>query len=964
MSEENNYTNGDEFQPAEIKENEEPKITRLKGMFQDWFLDYSSYVILERAVPHVYDGLKPVQRRILHSMKQLDDGRYNKVANIVGHTMQYHPHGDASIGDALVQLGQKDLLIDTQGNWGNILTGDSAAAPRYIEARLSKFALEVVFNPKTTFWKPSYDGRNKEPITLPVKFPLLLAHGVDGIAVGLASKILPHNFNEIIDACIATLEERPFELYPDFSTGGLADFSKYNDGLRGGRARVRARIEKLDKKTLVIKDITFGETTSSIIDSIIAANDKKKIQIKKIDDNTSDTVEIIIQLPPGVSTDKTIDALYAFTKCEVSIPTYACVIEEDKPRFLGVSEILQLSVTNTVELLRQELLIQKSELEEQWHNLSLEKWFIEKRIYKEKQYENSKSTDDAVDFILSKVIEHKLQLVREITRDDILKLLEIKMKRILRFNVEKAEDELLSILDEIKKVQHNLDHLINYAIKYYQHIKEKYGKGRERKTEMRNFDTIDTAQVAVANEKLYVNYKEGFVGYGLKKDEYVSECSDIDDIIVFRKDGKYFISKVTEKAFFGKDILYVNVFKRNDKRTIYNVAYRDGRTIVSYIKRFAVTGINRDKEYDVSKGAEGSRILYFTANPNGEAEVIRVYLKPKPKLRKLVFEIDFKEVAIKGRDAQGNILTKNDIHKITLKEEGISTLGGRKIWFDEEVFRLNADGRGKYLGEFIGEDRIAVITSNGICRLTNFDLSNHYEDNIKIIEKYDSSMVYTAIHFDAELSFYYLKRFSIDESGKEQIFISEVAGSNLIDITNEEFPQIKISFGGKHKTREPEYIDCEEFIAAKGLKARGKRLSTYEISEMVFVEPLQKESKRSLDMINESADEDEEPINSDDNEVADKIEFEIIETKNDNDIEFEIIEPEEEEEQEESIEDKPKPASAKREKKKKNDIVAEEKPEKQPKKGTKNKDKSEATENKKDDKKPPSDSGIQMTLGF
>ncbi|MDD3685620.1 MAG: DNA gyrase/topoisomerase IV subunit A, partial [Bacteroidales bacterium] len=631
--------NGEGFVPAEIHESDEPKITRLKGMFQDWFLDYASYVILERAVPHVYDGFKPVQRRLMHAMKQLDDGRYNKVANIVGHTMQYHPHGDASIGDALVQLGQKDILVDCQGNWGNILTGDSAAASRYIEARLSKFALDVVFNPKTTEWKASYDGRNKEPVTLPVKFPLLLAQGVEGIAVGLASKILPHNFIELLDACIATLEEREFELFPDFPTGGYADFSKYNDGLRGGRVRVRAKIEKIDKKTLVIKDIPFGETTTSVIESIIAASDKKKIQIRKIDDNTAEFVEILVHLPAGVSTDKTIDALYAFSKCEVSLAPNSCVIDDEKPRFLGVTEILQLSVVNTKELLRQELLIKKSELEEEWHSLSLEKWFIEKRIYKEKDYENAKSTDAALDFIHSKAIEHKLQLVREITRDDLLKLLEIRMKRILRFNSDKAEEDLLSILDEIKKVQNDLDNLINYTIAYYKRIKEKYSEGRERKTEIRNFDTIDTAQVAVANEKLYVNYKEGFVGYGLKKDEYVCDCSDIDDVIVFRKDGKYIISKVSDKAFFGKDILYVNVFKKNDKRTIYNLAYRDGRSSVFYIKRFAVTGITRDKEYDVTKGAEGSKIAYFTANPNGEAEVIKVYLKPKPKIRRLVFEV-------------------------------------------------------------------------------------------------------------------------------------------------------------------------------------------------------------------------------------------------------------------------------------------------------------------------------------
>lgn len=943
MSEENDniekkeFENGEEFVPVEIHETEEPKITRLKGMFQDWFLDYASYVILERAVPHVYDGLKPVHRRILHSMKQLDDGRYNKVANIVGHTMQYHPHGDASIGDALVQLGQKDLLVDCQGNWGNILTGDSAAASRYIEARLTKFALEVVFNPKTTFWKPSYDGRNKEPITLPVKFPLLLTMGVEGIAVGLASKILPHNFNELIDACIAILEDRPFEIYPDFPTAGMADFSKYNDGLRGGRARVRAKIDKIDKKTLVIKEITFGETTSSIIDSIIAASEKKKIQIKKIDDNTSEFVEIIIHLPPGVSTDKTIDALYAFTKCEVSIPTYACVIEDDKPRFIGVTEILQLSVANTVELLRQELLIQKAELEEQWHNQSLEKWFIEKRIYKEKNYENAKSTDEAIEFILSKVIEHKLQLVRDVTRDDLLRLLEIKMKRILRFNSDKAEEDLLAILDEIKKVQHNLDHLIDYAIAYYNRIKDKYGKGRERKTEIRNFDTIDTAQVAVANEKLYVNYKEGFVGYGLKKDEYVCDCSDIDDIIVFRKDGKYIVSKVQDKAFFGKDILYVNVFKKNDKRTIYNLAYRDGRTSISYIKRFAVTGITRDKEYDTTKGLDGSKIIYFTANPNGEAEVIKVYLKPKPKVRKLVFEVDFKDVAIKGRDAQGNILSKNDIHKITLKEEGISTLGGRKIWFDEEVFRLNADSRGRYLGEFVGDDKIIVITRDGMCRLTNFDLSNHYEENIIVIEKYNPDKVFTAIHFDAEQGFFYLKRFQMEESGKEQCFIAEVPGSYLVELSDDEFPQVKLIFGGKHEAREPELIDAEEFIAVKGLKARGKRLSTFEIKEMFFDEPLEKEPSGSSD---DNEDDPEDNENNGENIIADSddIEFEIIEPKDeDADIELEIIETVDEEEEIK------KPVTEK---------ASKEKPD------------SKSKEKKDDKDKKSPEGGIQMSLGF
>lgn len=913
---------GEEFVPAEIHETEEPKITRLKGMFRDWFLDYASYVILERAVPHVYDGLKPVQRRLMHSMKQLDDGRYNKVANIVGHTMQYHPHGDASIGDALVQLGQKDILVDCQGNWGNILTGDSAAASRYIEARLSKFAIDVVFNPKTTEWRPSYDGRNKEPITLPVKFPLLLAQGVEGIAVGLASKILPHNFIELIDACIATLEDREFELLPDFPTGGYGDFSKYNDGLRGGRARVRAKIEKYDKKTLVIKDIPFGETTTSVIDSIITASEKKKIQIRKIDDNTAEFVEILVHLPSGVSTDRTIDALYAFTKCEVSIATYACVIDDEKPRFMGVTEILQLSVINTKELLRQELLIQKAELEEEWHSLSLEKWFIEKRIYKEKDYENAKSIDEAIEFIHTKAIEHKLQLVREISREDLLKLLEIKMKRILRFNSDKAEGDLLAILEEIKKVQNFLDHLVEYTIAYYKRIREKYGVGRKRKTEIRNFDTIDTAQVAVANEKLYVNYKEGFVGYGLKKDEYVCDCSDIDDVIVFRKDGKYIVAKVSDKAFFGKDILYVNVFKKNDKRTIYNLAYRDGRTSVSYIKRFAVTGITRDKEYDVSKGVEGSKIIYFSPNPNGEAEVIKVYLKPKPKVRKLIFEIDFKDIAIKGRDAQGNILSKNDIHKITLKEEGVSTLGGRKIWFDEEVLRLNADSRGRYLGEFMGEDKIIVLTKDGICRLTNFDLSNHYEDNILIISKLEPDTIYTAIHFDGEQGFFYLKRFLPEDSGKEQNILSEATGSYLVDISEDDYPQVKLIFGGKHESREAELIDAEEFIAIKGIKARGKRLSTFDIKEVSFEEALEKEPAESEDLV----DEENVSLNNEDDEI------EILEPRDEDNIEFEVVEPKDEE-------DAPK--------------LAKEKPKAVPKQ-----------KKSDDDKKLPPEGGIQMTLGF
>ena len=829
---------------------EKPKITKLQGLFQDWFLDYASYVILERAVPHVYDGLKPVQRRILHSMKEKEDGRYNKVANLVGHTMQYHPHGDASIGDALVQMGQKELLIDTQGNWGNILTGDSAAASRYIEARLTKFALEVVFNPKTTNWQSSYDGRNKEPETLPVKFPLLLASGAEGIAVGLSSKILPHNFNELIDACIDTLNEKTVELFPDFPTGGLADCSKYNDGMRGGRVLVRAKIEKTDKKTLTIKEIPFGETTSSVIESIIDANNKNKIKIRKIDDNTAENIEIVIQLQPGISPDVTIDALYACTKCQVSIPTYACIIEDDKPRFIAVSEILQISVYNTVQLLKKELQIEKQELEDQWQNLSLEKWFIEKRIYKEKEYENAKSTEEALDFILSRANAEKLKLIREITKDDLLRLLEIRMKRILKFNIDKANDDLIKIEEDIKKVVFNIEHLIDYAIAYYINLKNKYGENRNRKTELRSFDSIDTAKVVVANEKLFVNYKEGFVGTGLKKDEnveYICDCSDIDDIIVFRKDGKYIISKVSEKSFFGKDILYVNVFNKNDKRTVYNVVYREGKTTTSFIKRFSVFSITRDKEYDVTKGLEGSKILYFTANPNGEAEIIKVYLKPKPKLRKIIFEIDFKDITIKGREALGNILSRNEIHKMILKEEGVSTLGGRKIWFDNEVLRLNADNRGIYLGEFHGEDKILVIYKDGLLQLTNFDLTNHYEENIKIIEKYNPNKVFSAIYFDVEQGFMYIKRFQVEDTSKPQYIIPETAGSYLLDISDDTFPAIKITFVGKHEYRDSEVIDVEQFIGVKSITAKGKRITTFEYKTIEFDKPLEKDIEIEVD---------------------------------------------------------------------------------------------------------------------
>lgn len=817
------------------------RITKLSGMYENWFLDYASYVILERAVPHVYDGLKPVQRRILHSMKLLDDGRYNKVANIVGHTMQFHPHGDASIGDALVQLGQKELLIDTQGNWGNTLTGDRAAAPRYIEARLTPFALDVVFNAKTTNWKPSYDGRNKEPITLPIKFPLLLTQGVEGIAVGLASKILPHNFVEILDACIKHLKEEDFELYPDFLTGGMADVSKYNDGIRGGKVRVRARIEKVSNKELRITEIPYGENTSTVIDSILSANDRGKIKIKKIDDNTASDVEILISLPSGTSSDKTIDALYAFTKCEVSISPNTCVIDDDRPRFMGVKEILQLSVENTVQLLKLELKIRQNELENELHMASLERWFIENRIYKDKAYETAKTTEDALKHIAKRAEEIKDQLLREVQEDDLLKLLEIRMKRIIRYNADKAEENMLKLQEELEEVKRNIKDIINYTIKHYQRLKKTYAGGRERRTELRSFDNIQAQKVVIANEKLYANFKEGFIGYGLKKEEYICDCSDIDEVIVFLKDGKYIVTKVAEKAFIGKNILHAAVFKRNDKRTVYNAVYRDGKTGSTFIKRFAVTSVTRDKIYDLTQGHEHSKLLYFTANPNAEAEVIKVYLKPKPKIRKLIFEFDFQEIAIKGRQSKGNILTKHDVHKINMKEKGVSTLGGRKIYFDKDIMRLNVDQRGEFLGEFLGDDKIIVFLKDGNYRLTNFDLSNHFEENLLKIEKYDSKKVYSAIHFDAEQEYHYLKRFQAEDISTIQLFISEGEGSKLIELNDDKWPQVRITFGGKNKDREDELIDVEDFIAIKSHKARGKRITTYETKTIQFVEPLQKE---------------------------------------------------------------------------------------------------------------------------
>ncbi|MDH6342988.1 topoisomerase-4 subunit A [Parabacteroides sp. PFB2-12] len=842
----------------------------LSGMYQNWFLDYASYVILERAVPHINDGLKPVQRRILHSMKRLDDGRYNKVANIVGHTMQFHPHGDASIGDALVQLGQKDLLVDCQGNWGNILTGDGAAAPRYIEARLTKFALETVFNPKTTAWQSSYDGRNKEPITLPVKFPLLLAQGVEGIAVGLSSKILPHNFNELLDACVSYLKEEEFTLYPDFLTGGQIDVTKYNDGERGGSVKVRAKISKLDNKTLVITEIPFGKTTSTLIESILKANEKNKIKIRKVDDNTAQNVEILVHLAPGVSSDKTIDALYAFTDCETSISPNCCVIRDNKPYFLTVSDVLRNSADHTLGLLRSELEIQKAELQESLFLASLEQIFIEERIYKDASFENAKNMDEAILHIDSRLEPFKPKLIREVTRDDILHLMEIKMARILKFNAKKNEEQIAQILEEIKKIDFNLEHIVQYTIDWFTMLKEKYGKNYPRHTEIRNFDTIEATKVVEATEKLYINRAEGFIGMSLKKDELICNCSTIDDIIIFYRSGVYKIVKVSDKMFVGKDILYVDVFKKNDKRTIYNVIYRDGKEGFNYIKRFSVTGVSRDKEYDVTQGTKGSRILYFSANPNGEAETIKYILKPKPRLKTLQYEKDFSEILIKGRASMGNILTKFEIHKISLKQKGGSTLGGREVWFDWDVLRLNYDGRGDHLGEFQSDDRILVILRNGDFYTTNFDVSNHYEDNILIIEKYDAHKVWTCALYDADQGFRYLKRFQLEATPRKQNFIGENPESRLFLLTDEVYPRIEVIFGGNDDFREPLVIDAEEFIGVKGFKAKGKRITTFEVKTINELEPTrfpdpetQAEESQTVETDEEDEPEEERKSNTD-----------------------------------------------------------------------------------------------------
>ncbi len=815
--------------------------SHLHGMYRLWFLDYASYVILERAVPHIDDGLKPVQRRILHTMSRMEDGRYNKVANIVGATMAFHPHGDASIGDALVQLGQKDLLIDTQGNWGNIITGDGAAAPRYIEARLTKFALDVVFNPKTTIWKESYDGRNEEPVTLPVRFPLLLAQGVEGIAVGLASKILPHNFVELIDASIAYLEGKPFTLYPDFPTGGSIDVSRYNDGLRGGVVRIRAKIEKRDAKTLAITEIPFSKTTSSVIESILKVNDKK-IKIKKIDDNTAANAEILIHLPAGASPDKTIDALYAFTDCELSISPNACVIMDRKPHFLGVSDILRHSTDRTVALLTQELQIHLNELAQQWHLLSLDKIFIEQRIYKDAEFEQAASTDEAclhIDARLQAYFKaNDIKLMREVTREDILHLLDIKMARILKFNSEAADLKLEALANEMAQTRDNLEHIVDFTIAYFRRLKKQYGAGHKRLTEIRSFDNIEATKVVERNKKLYINKEDGFMGYGLKKGDYVADCSDLDDVIIFYTDGRYVVKKVDEKVDVGTGVMYLAVFKKNDTRTVYNAVYTDGETGITYAKRFNVTGITRDREYETTTGAKGSKLRYFSANANGEAEVVKVLLRPRAKLRNVVLDFDFATLTVKGRASRGNVVTKNEIHKVVLKRRGESTLGGRQIWFEPETLRLNPDGRGTLLGEFGPDDKILIMTKAGDALTVGTGFEQHFDDNILRIEKFDPHKIWTAVYFDAETNLHYIKRFKVTLSAKPVNFIGENPKSKLVALSDEDHPLISVTYGGDDKWRPAEQIDAFEFIGEKGIKAKGKQLAKWQVGKIKELEPL------------------------------------------------------------------------------------------------------------------------------
>ena len=866
-----------DYNPETMKDN----ITHhLSGMYQQWFLDYASYVILERAVPHIMDGLKPVQRRILHSMKRMDDGRFNKVANIVGHTMQFHPHGDASIKDALVQLGQKNLLIDCQGNWGNILTGDDAAAARYIEARLSKFALDILFNPKTTEWKLSYDGRNKEPISLPVKFPLLLAQGVEGIAVGLSSKILPHNFNEICDASIHYLYNEPFQLYPDFQTGGSIDVSRYNDGQRGGIVRVRAKIEKRDNKTLAITEIPYGKTTGSpskpsqFIDSILKAIEKGKIKARKVEDLTAAGVEIIIHLLPGASSDKTIDALYAFTDCEISISPNCCVIDDRMPKFLTVSDVLRKSVDYTKYLIKCELEIRRDELLEQLHFCSLEKIFIEERIYKAKEFENAKSMDAACDYVDQRLQPFYPQFVREVTKDDILRLMEIKMARILKFNKDKADELIARLKAELEQIKRDLANLVEVTAEWFRFLKNKYGADHPRLTEIRNFDTIQAATVAEANQKLFINRAEGFVGTSLKKDEFVCNCSDIDDIIIFYKDGTYKVIKVAEKVFVGEtersrvekrkvEIIHVAVFKKNDTRTIYNATYKDGKTGVTYIKRFNVPSVTRDREYDLTMGTPKSKVTWFSANSNGEAEIIKITLKPMEKLKKLIFEKDFSEVDIKGRTARGNQLTKNEIFRIQLKAYGGSTLGGRQVWWDPDVQRINYDDHGEYLGEFHNNDQILVVLDDGTYYLSNFDSNNHYEQNIMRIEKYKAKKVWTAVLWDADNQNQpYIKRFYFEDTRKRQSYLGENENSRLILLTDTPFPRLQLTFNEPDTFRGPLEVDAEEYIAVKGIKAKGKRLTNFSLAEVKELEPTRFPSE-------EEEGDDEGPDDSRPIDVAD-----------------------------------------------------------------------------------------------
>ena len=821
---------------------EEGGVRKLTGMYRNWFLDYASYVILERAVPHVQDGLKPVQRRILHAMKAVDDGRYNKVANIVGQTMQYHPHGDASIKDALVQLGQKDLLIDCQGNWGNILTGDEAAAGRYIEARLSKFALDVVFNKKTTEWMRSYDGRNEEPVTLPVKFPLLLAQGADGIAVGLASKILPHNFIELINAAIAHLQGRDFVLYPDFPTGGMIDVSRYNDGLRGGTVKVRARISKIDKRTLAITEIPYTTTTESIKDSIVKANEKGKIKIRKVDDNTAEKVEIIVQVAPDESSDKTIDALYAFTDCEVSIAPNACVICDDKPHFLGVSEILRRSAEHTRELLKMELEIRLNELNEAWHAASLERIFIVNKLYQ--LIEGCKTREEAYAAVGKGLEPFTKVLRRAVTTEDIQRLTELKFIRISRYDSDKADNEIRQIEEDIAQTQHHLAHLTDYTIAYYERIRDKYGKGRERRTELREFDSIEATKVAVTNAKLYVDRVEGFFGIGksMKDSEFVCDCSDIDDVIVFTKDGRYVITKVSDKAFFDKNIYYIGVFKRNDERTIYNVLYRDGKNGPILMKRCAIKGITRDKEYDITKGTPRSEILYMTVNPNGEAEVLKVYFKPRPRLKKVIVDLDFSTLAIKGRQSQGNLFSRYGIHKIVMKERGTSTLGSQEIWFDDDVHRLNTEGRGYALGAFKGEDKLLVWTPRTYY-ITGYDLQQHFPDDTVLVERYRPERVYAVCYFDREQNYYYLKRFPIESSDKTQFFLDEEGTGDFVCRTGRAGAQLEVTYAGAQASRPAERIEVDGFVGVKSHRAKGKRVTTFEVASLHFVEPEEPEEE-------------------------------------------------------------------------------------------------------------------------